>query len=711
MDPMEAIKQTYFQECEELLLAMEEGLIAMESGEADSETINAVFRAVHSIKGSGGAFGFDALVRFAHQFETVLDHIRSGTLSADAQVVKILLRAGDNLADHVAAARSGTALAEGHDSEAMDALAALADADGAEAQAPADFDDLDFAPVAIAVDAVEVGPVVWSIRFFPHAELYANANEPLFILRELKTLGTLHVHADLSRLPELDQFDPAHSYCAWDLELKTEASVSQIEEAFEFVIGDCELEITAPAEAQPMDDLAPTTPVLAPSEAETPVLAAPPPAIPTPPAPAAVETAAASTATAIKPTIRVDLDKVDRLVNLVGELVITQAMLAQRVLDGGGQGAASVVNGLGELEHLLRELQESVMAIRTQPVKSVFQRMPRLVREVAAQTGKQVRIDLLGEATEVDKTVIDRLGEPLTHMIRNAIDHGIETPQARTAAGKPEEGCVRLSAEHRGGRIIIELSDDGRGIDRARVKAKAIEKGLIPPNAALSDDEIDNLIFLPGFSTASEISNISGRGVGMDVVRRNIIELGGRIIITSIPGCGSRFCLTLPLTLAVLDGMVVAVGEQTFVLPLTHIVESLQPKAEDIRAFGHGRALLHIRNTYVPLVDTGELLGTHLNNPPSKGVVILVESEGAGRLALLVDAIVGQQQVVIKSFEGNYQRIEGIAGATILGDGRVALILDVDGLVTRCRSSLQTGGRTGLPNEHEAEISQTGTTG
>jgi two-component system chemotaxis sensor kinase CheA len=262
---------------------------------------------------------------------------------------------------------------------------------------------------------------------------------------------------------------------------------------------------------------------------------------------------------------------------------------------------------------------------------------------------------------------------------------------------------VKLSAEHRGGRIVIELSDDGRGIDRERVKAKAIEKGLVPPNAPLTDEEVDNLIFLPGFSTASEVSNISGRGVGMDVVRRNVVELGGRITIASAPGRGSRFTLTLPLTLAVLDGMVVAIGDQTFVLPLTHIVESLQPRPEEIHAFGRERSLLHIRGAHVPLVKTGELLGAQTQKDPSKGVVILVESEGAGRLALAVDAILGQQQVVIKSFEGNYQRIEGIAGATILGDGRVALILDVDGLVTRCRSSLQM--------EREFPLVATGTSG
>ena len=693
MDPMESIKQTYFQECEELLLAMEEGLIAMENGEADGEIINAVFRAVHSIKGGGGAFGFEALVAFAHLFETVLDHVRSGKLETDPGVVKALLRAGDILADHVAAAREGRTPDEGHDAAVMEELAQLAGEDvPAAGPAPADFDDLDFAPVPVVVEdeaaAASAASAGWHIRFVPHAALYAHANEPLLILRELKTLGPVTVSANLSRLPALTAMEADESYLAWDVDLAGDIPREKVEEAFEFVTDDCDLEITAREPMPVFFDAQEIEPAPEPAEVQ-PISV--PAAAPVPAEPAKPAAAAAKIEPVVKPTIRVDLDKVDRLVNLVGELVITQAMLAQRVFDCANHAPSSVNSSLAELEHLLRDLQEGVMAIRTQPVKSVFQRMPRLVRELAAQTNKQVRLVLDGETTEVDKTVIDRLGEPLTHMIRNAVDHGLERPAERAAAGKPEEGVVRLSAEHRGGRIVIELTDDGRGINREKVKAKAIEKGLIPLGATLTDEEIDNLIFLPGFSTASEVSNISGRGVGMDVVRRNIVELGGRVIISSTPGRGSRFTMTLPLTLAVLDGMIVAVGNQTFVLPLTHIVESLQPRVDDVRAFGRDRNLLRVRNSYVPLVRTGELLGaTGWEPDPSKGVVILVESEGTGRLALAVDSILGQRQVVIKSFEGNYHSIEGIAAATILGDGRVALILDVDGLVGRCRSSLQS---------------------
>ena len=707
MDPMEAIKQTYFQECDELLLAMEEGLIAMESGEADSETINAVFRAVHSINGGGGAFGFEILVGFSHVFETAMDLVRSGKLDPTPDVVKVLLRAGDKLSDHVTAARNGGSDAV-DDAEVKAELAKLTgeDPEDAGAPAPADFEGLAFAPVMIDIgDEEPAAPPcpIWHVRFAPHAGLYAKANEPYLLIRELGMLGPIEVTADLSKLPDLSALEPDQAYFAWNVALKDCPDRTKVEEVFEFVSGDCDLEITeekveaaapaafaisAPGLPSLDDDDEPAAAPVAEAQPEEKKAAAP-----------AAAQAAPTTVDLIKQTIRVDLDKVDRLVNLVGELVITQAMLSQRILDSVQQGQ-TVSAGLGELEHLLRELQEAVMAIRTQPVKSVFQRMPRLVRETAAQTGKEVRLEIEGETTEVDKTVIERLGEPLTHMIRNAVDHGLETPAERVAAGKPAEGTVKLSAEHRGGRIIIEVADDGRGINRSKVREKAIERGLISPNANLSDEEIDNLIFLPGFSTAATVSNISGRGVGLDVVRRNIMDLGGRITIGSANGKGSKFSLTLPLTLAVLDGMIVAVGEQTFVLPLSHIIESLLPKSADVKAFGSNGMLLNVRGVYVPLVSVGRLLRV----PGAKydlanSVVILVESEGVGRMALAVDAIVGQRQVVIKSFESNIGHIDGIAAATILGDGRVALILDIDGLVAGCREG--TGGR---PTEYQQAL-------
>ena len=383
-------------------------------------------------------------------------------------------------------------------------------------------------------------------------------------------------------------------------------------------------------------------------------------------------------------TIRVDLERVDRLIDLVGELVINQAMLAQRVAEADLVRSPAVSMGLDELEQLTREIQDSVMAIRAQPVKSVFQRMPRLVREAASATGKQVRLVTEGEGTEVDKTVIERLSDPITHMLRNAIDHGLESPEERAAAGKPEEGTVRLAALHRSGRIVIEVSDDGKGINRPKVREIAVKKGLIPADASLTDEEIDNLIFLPGFSTATTVSNLSGRGVGMDVVKRSIQALGGRIAISSNPGKGSTFTLSLPLTLAVLDGMVISASEQTLVAPLTAIVETLRPKPEEVRPLGPTSAVLAVRGSHVPLIDIGCVLGMRTKPvDPCEGVVLLVESEGGGRCALVADEIQGQRQVVIKSLEANYQRVDGVAAATILGDGRVALILDVEAIVEK----------------------------
>ncbi|OYX69111.1 MAG: chemotaxis protein CheA [Rhodospirillales bacterium 35-44-4] len=391
-------------------------------------------------------------------------------------------------------------------------------------------------------------------------------------------------------------------------------------------------------------------------------------------------------------TIRVDLERVDRMIDLVGELVINEAMLSQRVLEAGIVRASGVSVALEELEHLTREIQDSVMAIRAQPVRSVFQRMPRLVREVAAQTGKQVRLLTEGEGTEVDKTVIERIADPLTHMIRNAIDHGLELPEMRLAAGKPVEGVVRLAALHRSGRIVVEVADDGAGIDRSRVRAKAEENGLISGDASLSDDEIDNLIFLPGFSTASAVTDISGRGVGMDVVRRSVQALGGRISISSRPGRGSTFTMSLPLTLAVLDGMVVNVATHSLIVPLGAILETLQPRAQDVHPLDSKVRVLSLRGSYVPMVDVALALGYRSESiEPTKSVALLVECEGGSQAVLLFDTIQGQRQVVIKSLEANYRAVPGIAAATVMGDGRVALILDVDAIVAASRAEQPRG--------------------
>ncbi|MEM5471513.1 chemotaxis protein CheA [Hoeflea sp. AS60] len=737
---MNEIKEIFFQECEEQLAELESGLLRLNDGDTDPETVNAVFRAVHSIKGGAGAFGLDDLVSFAHVFETTLDCVRSNKLDASPDLLKVMLRSADVLADLTAASRDGgsveasrtsglvaelEAYAKGQPlptSAAPAAAPAAAKVEAPAVEAPAPSDDSGFQPVPFSFDsiddddelAIDDSHSVFTVRFKPRSDLYAKGNESVLILRELAKLGELQVRCITDDLPSIDMLDPEGSYFSWLIRVETDQDEEAVRQVFEFVEWDSTVEIKAGAdeeafaalnasgEEQPMAAVPFDLSLLEdqPSVSSEPAVSETPAAAEeTPLAPANLPLAAKAIAAeaekkenvvpaapAAPQTIRVDLDRVDRLINLVGELVINQAMLAQSVVENESGGSSAVNLGLEELQQLTREIQDSVMAIRAQPVKPVFQRMGRIVREIADMTGKQVRLVTEGENTEVDKTVIDKIAEPLTHMIRNAVDHGLERPEKRTELGKNAEGVLRLSAKHRSGRIVIEIADDGAGINRERVRSKAIENGLIAPDANLSDEDIDNLIFHPGFSTADKISDISGRGVGMDVVKRSIQALGGRISITSKPGKGSVFTMSLPLTLAVLDGMVVTVANQTLVVPLTAIVETLQPEKADIHSFGPSQRLIAIRDTFCPLVDVGNILNfrSDLANPID-GVALLVESEGGGQRALMVDAIQGQRQVVIKSLEANYTNVPGIAAATILGDGRVALILDVDAVVTASR--------------------------
>jgi two-component system chemotaxis sensor kinase CheA len=732
MDAFEAIKATFFQECDELLADLEAKLMLLEQGQTDLETINAVFRAVHSVKGGAGAFGLEALVRFAHVFETLMDELRAGRKPCDAITIKTLLRASDVLADHIQAAQGLIPPVDEARSAALVAeMQVLTHGGEAPVEVEEDEDDFGFTPMAFDMALDEPAPlpiddlggdapsVGWRIVFKPMGRMYVNANETSLLLRELGRLGPVTVVVDDSETPTLDALSIEDGCLTWTVDLAAAVDEAAVREVFDFVESDCDLTITPlgaggatdivafddePAAVLPASDdldiaalLAKASGAAEPAAEVVPFAAlepepAPAPIIATPvvepvAAPVAATPAPASAPVAPAPvTIRVDLDRVDRLINVVGELVIQQAMLSQRVLESGLARSSGIALGLEDLELLTREIQDSVMAIRAQPVKSVFQRMPRLVREVADMVSKQVRLVTAGEDTEVDKTVVERLAEPITHMLRNAIDHGLETPEERVAAGKAAEGTVRLAALHRSGRIVIEISDDGRGINRERVKKIAVDKGLIAADAPLTDEQIDNLIFAPGFSTAAVVSDISGRGVGMDVVKRSIQALGGRISISSVPGKGSTFTLSLPLTLAVLDGMVVAAAEQTLIAPLPAIVESLTPQAVDLHFVGGVDPVIRFRDRFLPLIDVALIMGFR-EQPmnPTEGVAVVVETEGGQQAALLFDAIQGQRQVVIKSLETNYQQVEGVAAATILGDGRVALILDVDVLVTDMR--------------------------
>ncbi|MDX3975888.1 chemotaxis protein CheA [Shinella sp.] len=743
---MNEIKEIFFQECEEQLAELESGLLKLNDGDRDPETVNAVFRAVHSIKGGAGAFGLDDLVSFAHVFETTLDCVRSNKLEPTQDVLKVMLKSADVLADLTNAARDGgsvdearsrtlirelEALANGEVPAAADAPAPKPAAAAQKAAAPAPVvekpvvNDEGFQPIPFSFGDFDEEPAdryvpTCQVLFKPKKDLYAKGNEAALLLRDLSRLGEMSIYCDMDSLPPLDKMNPEEAYFSWKISVTTDKGEDGVRSVFEFAEWDCDLDIrtieediaseAASDEELPMQPVpfdlsildeggstaADDEPAVLESDAAAAVAAAETVSKVAQVASRAAENAkaAASAASAAQAnqaaaagqTIRVDLDRVDRLINLVGELVINQAMLSQSVVENDTNGTSSINMGLEELQQLTREIQDSVMAIRAQPVKPVFQRMARTVREIADITGKSVRLITEGENTEVDKTVIDKLAEPLTHMIRNAVDHGLEMPEKREALGKNPEGTVRLTAKHRSGRIVIELADDGAGINREKVRQKAIDNDLIAADANLSDEEIDNLIFHAGFSTADKVSDLSGRGVGMDVVKRSIQALGGRISISSKPGQGSVFTMSLPLTLAVLDGMVVTVAGQTLVVPLTAIVETLQPEASAIHSFGASQRLISIRNSFCPLVDVGRILNfrnTQAN--PMDGVALLVESEGGGQRALMVDAIQGQRQVVIKSLEANYTHVPGIAAATILGDGRVALILDVDAVVAASR--------------------------
>lgn len=700
-DPMAEIRASFFVECEELLESLQDALNVMDEGACDSETINIVFRAVHSIKGGAGAFGLDALVGFAHRFETVMDEIRSGRLEPTPDTIKLFFKAADTLQDHVRAARDDDAAPEGAE-DIIAALEALLGADGFQAE-----EEVEFSPMGLSFDfaldneasAPEpafagAGEIGWRVTFTPHQALYASGNETLLILRALSQLGRASVTCIVpAQLPLPTEDNAEMPLLGWEVVLQGDVIEADIRQVFDFVADVCDVEVTsavAPTTSAAIliiddedepgagdgwpDDTTAIPPEPSPIAIVPP--SASPPAGPPPSRPPA-QSATGAQHGEPSATVRVDLEKIDRLVNLVGELVINQAMLSQSVEEAGIGHQSDVMSGLESFMTLTRDIQESVMLIRAQPVKSLFQRMGRIVREASSSVGKNVRLRTEGDYTEVDKTVIERLADPLTHMIRNAVDHGLETPEKRSAARKPPEGMIVLSASHRSGRVLIEIEDDGAGINRTKVREIAISKGLVAPDAQLTETEIDNLLFLPGFSTATEVSALSGRGVGMDVVKSAIIALGGRISITSTPGVGTKFSISLPLTLAVLDGMVVQAAGQTLVVPLSAIIETAKLEEGYIQRLSSTGEMMQIRGEFVPLFDLGRQLGFRdMRSSAQSGIVLLTSQDDGRRAALIVDAIMEQRQVVIKGLGRSYGNIPGVAAATILGDGQIALILD-----------------------------------
>ena len=696
-DAMDAIRATFFEECAELMESLEAGLLSIQAGAVDEDTVDAVFRAVHSIKGGAGAFALDPLVDYAHAFETALDAIRSGRLVPDGPVLDVLLRAADRLGDLIGESRDGSPVRV----DPADLLALLgttpADVDADTEQA---VGGLYARPSSKNAGASghdgDDGPRRWKIAFEPLPELLTSGNEPLFMFRALEVMGAIEVLAIEDDLPTLREMDVQLPRLRWEILLTPSApdlTETEIEGVFEFAVDLCVLSI-APnhgpaipnrsiADIASLNDRAVDDAIPAASSSAAMPLSRPVPF--SPDEHLLRDDRSAAPSPQASTTIRVDLLRVDRLVNLVGELVISQSMLAQGMSRAGLDQHSDAVARLDELQQLTRDLQDSVMAIRAQPVKSLFQRMTRIVREAAQTTGKEVVLVTEGEATEVDKTVVERLAEPLTHMIRNAVDHGLELPHARVAAGKARTGTVRLRARQQADRVVIEIADDGAGIDRRRVLDRAIERGIVAPGTHLDDDEIDKLLFVPGFSTATEISSISGRGVGMDVVQRAIRDLDGTVVIGSVPGEGCSIMVTLPLTLAILDGMIVRSNRQRMVIPLSAILETQTQAAARIETLGAGKRLAWFQDRFVPLVDLAGGMG--FDGPAvadgDDAALLFVQTDEAGPFALGADAIETQRQVVIKGLNDSFGRVPCVSAATILGDGQIALIVDPAGIAER----------------------------
>jgi two-component system chemotaxis sensor kinase CheA len=633
--------QTFFDESLEGLASMEAALLQFEqhpqaNRTEDRETLHAIFRVVHSIKGGSGTFGFGWLTDFSHLLESLLDDLREARRTLDKPVVDLLLRAVDCLRNLLDAARTdGT----------VDRFAVE--------EVTLQLEDLRrVAPAAAPATPTEtVAPAKWRIVFRPKVDFFRSGNDPLRIVRELARLGDVKLVCDAGGVPRWRDLDPESCYLGWTIHLTGAVTRAAIDDVFAWVEDHAALSIAPLAEpaAEPARGAA--------AEVK----------------PAMVKMHGTS--------LRISTHKVDTLMDVVGELVITQTMLQQSTASFTPASLPQLLTALSQLERNVRELQESVMSIRLLPIGFVFSRLPRLVRDIGEQLGKRVELRLRGEQTELDKTVIERISDPLLHMVRNAMDHGIESPSERRAAGKPASGTIVLTAQQKGGNVIVELEDDGRGLPYEKILVRAQTLGLIPANIQPTPEQLHELIFLPGMSTTDEVTDLSGRGVGLDVVRNNVRSLGGNVEVSSRPGLGTRFTLRLPLTLAILDGLSLEVGKQTYILPLVAITESVRLTAEDLHRLPGGAEVFALRKNYLPLVRLHDVFDVAPRETDiSHGTVVIIEADGS-RAGLFVDEILGQQQVVIKSLETHYQRIEGIAAATILGDGTVSLILDAGGLI------------------------------
>lgn len=663
-------KESFFAECAEHIGQIEEGLLELEAGHADPERLHAIFRAAHSVKGAAGTFGWTAIVRITHAMEDLLDRMRSGRLAVAPPLVRLLLSGVDELKG-LMSRRDGGDVGDGGDDFAntlSPATSALV-AEMKSLVAGPRSEDRQHEPIQHNAADPENQH---HIRFLPSRHCFKKGINPLLALRELSDFGMLNgCELNVDRLPSLEQLDPMVCSIGWDLKLRTALDESEIRTALSLVDGDAEVSHVDATGSIATESLMPPGPGNDASEGT--------------PAPPGQQRVGDDRRTEHTQSIRVPAQKVDHLIDLAGELVIAYSMANEILMNFTPDCVARLREALAAMERGTRELQERVMSIRMMPASSVFQRFPRMVYDTAAKTGKQIAIQISGEDTELDKTVAEQLLDPLTHLVRNSADHGVESPEDRRRAGKPEQGLITLRAFHQSGKVVIEVSDDGQGLDVEKIRRKAIAKGLIGHDVQLTEAAAHQLIFAPGFSTKDEVSDLSGRGVGMDVVKRNVEALNGSIRIESVPGKGTSVRLHLPLTLAIVDGLLLRVGEQSFALPFAAVVESVRPKPSQLlRVSGglHGdtNTALVLRSETMPLLSLGRLFNIPgALTDPTRGLVVLVDT-GTRKMALLVDDIVGHQQFVIKSVEKNFRRVEGALGATILGDGRVALIIDVSAL-------------------------------
>lgn len=659
---MDEIRQIFEAECHDGLNVIESGLLALKAGDNNKETINDIFRGAHSIKGGAATFGYANIADFTHVMETLLDRVRSDELSVAPPLVKLFLESVDCLRDMVECMGGGE-YDEQHTAEIKAELETwLGDEPAAEEQTEV---------VEAKSDAVDnqASVTCWDIKFKPKKNYLQTGNQPQHIFRALAELGDLKLQPDYDHLPEFSTLNPTEMHLSWSIELKADVTEEEILAEFDWVENECDVEITA------REDSAGQPPAKVAADKTEPV------------APVVEAPTESSSARAVKKdsgSIRVEIDKIDKLLNLVGEMVINQSMLNQ-FSSGNRKGETSEANsaeldqGLAILERTTRELQEAVMNIRMLPVSTTFNRFPRLVYDLSAKLGKEVELKISGETTELDKTVLEKIADPLSHLIRNSLDHGIEAPDVRLASGKNKTGVINLSASHEGGNVVIRVADDGGGLNSEKIYSKALERGLVKEGDSLNEQQINNLIFQAGFSTADVVTDVSGRGVGMDVVRSNIEDIGGRVEVSSTPGKGSTFQITLPLTLAVLDGQLVQVGEQVFVVPLLSIVETVQVDTNKINVVSGSNPLYRLRGDVIPIVDMRSLY--RINGEEAltsyEGKELVIVDIDRNYIGLVVDALLDQHQVVIKSLETNYTKMPGILGATILGDGTVSLIVDV----------------------------------